>query len=158
MDKDKLKKDIRNYLGATVIPDIPCCEDSIVNYDAYNNIDTMYKHDNLDSANIRLFLDYNVNIDDLANKLGVDYDKLNDMFRFSQIPSKGLASAICIYLNLSLNETISVLNKMSYKLGNDDYDKIIRYFLINDIRDIELLNEVLVSFGCMYLYSKKKLR
>jgi len=158
MDKEELKKDIREYLGSVIIPDIPCCEDSITNYDAYNNLDSMYNHNNVESANIRIFLDYDIDIDDLANKLGVDSNKLNDMFRFSMIPSKGLTSAICLILNLSLDDTILILNKMSYKLGNDDFDKIIRYFFIKDIRDIELLNEILVSFGCMYLYSKKKLR
>ena len=118
----------------------------------------MYRRNNVDTLNIRLFLDYNIDINDLANKLGVEFEKINDLFRFSAIPSKGLAVAICIYLNLSLNDTINVLSKLSYKLGNDDFDKIIRYFLINEIRDIGLLNEILVSFGCMYLYSKKKLR
>lgn len=158
MDKEQLKKDIRSYLGSIVIPDIPCCEDSIVNYDAYNQIDSMYQHNSVDSTSIRIFLNYNVDIDDLANRLGVDSIKLNDMFRFSAIPSKGLTAAICLLLNLSLDDTISILGKMSYKLGNDDFDKIIRYFFIKDIRDVELLNEILVSFGCMYLYSKKKLR
>ena len=158
MDKEQLKIKIRSYLGEVKIPDIPCCEDSVTNYDAYNNIDSMYRHNNVDALNIRLFLDYNIDINDLANKLGVEFEKLNDLFRFSAIPSKGLAVAICIYLNLSLNDTINVLSKLSYKLGNNDFDKIIRYFLINEIRDIELLNEILVSFGCMYLYSKKKLR
>ena len=158
MDKEELKKKIRNYLGEVVIPDIPCCEDSKTNYDAYNDIDSMYRHNNRDSLNIRIFLDYNVDINDLANKLDVEYDKLNDLFRFSAIPSKGLAVAICIILNLSLDDTMNILSKLSYKLGNSDFDKIVRYFIINDIRDVALLNEILVSFGCMYLYSKKKLR
>ena len=81
MDKEQLKIKIRSYLGEVKIPDIPCCEDSITNYDAYNNIDSMYRHNNVDALNIRLFLDYNIDINDLANKLGVEFDKLNDLFR-----------------------------------------------------------------------------
>ena len=157
MDKEELKKNIKSFLG-TYIPDIPCCEDSIVNYDAYNHLDSMYEHNNVNSSNIRLFLDYNVDINDLALKLDVDFDKLNDMFRFSQIPSKGLACAICLILNLSLDDTLDILKRLAYNLGNNDFDKIVRYFFVNDIRDISLLNEILISFGCMYLYSKKKLR
>ena len=56
MDKEQLKIKIRSYLGEVKIPDIPCCEDSITNYDAYNNIDNMYRHNNVDTLNIRFFL------------------------------------------------------------------------------------------------------
>lgn len=158
MDKEELKRSLKSFTTTHLIPDIPCCEDSTYSYDAYNNIGNMYNHDSVESVGIRYFNNYGIDINDLALKLEVEYEKLNDLFRFNQIPSKGLVIAICLILNLSLKETMDVLNKFSYKLLNNDSDKIISYFFINNIRDIALLNEMLVSFGQMYLYSKKKLR
>lgn len=158
MDKEQLIKDLKSFTSNHIIPDVPCCEDSTYSYDAYNNISNMYNHEKVESVGIRFFLNYDIDINDLSNKLDVEYDKLNDMFRFNQTPSKGLVCAICLLLNFSLKETMDILNKFAYKFLNNDSDKIISYFFINDIRDVSLLNEMLVKFGCMYLYSKKKLR
>ena len=158
MINQELKDAIRNYIGTVHIPDIACCEDSKNFYDAYNNVDSMYDHNKLESVSISIFKPYMTTVEDLAAKLDLEPIKLNDMFRFNQMPSKGLTLGIGLVLGLSLDEIKDILKKMSYHLGNDDFDKIVRYFYINDIRDANLLSEALVSFGCMYLYSKKKLR
>ena len=158
MINNELKESIKQYIGTVKIPDIACCEDSKSFYDAYNNIDSMYDHNKAESISISIFKPYMESVEDLASKLDVDPIKLNDMFRFNQMPSKGLTLGIGLVLGLSLDEIKEILKKMSYHLGNDDFDKIVRYFYINDIRDASLLSDALVSFGCMYLYSKKKLR
>ena len=158
MINNELKEAIMAYIGTVKIPDIACCEDSTTIYDAYNNVGSMYDHYRAESISIAIFKPYMENIEELAKKLDVDFDRLDQMFRFNQMPSKGLALGIGLVLGISLEEMNSILKKMSYRLGNDEFDKIVRYFFINDIRDPNLLSDALVSFGCMYLYSKKKLR
>jgi len=155
MDINELKKNIYSYIGSITIPDIPCCEDDTKSYKAYNDVDKMYGIDN----DIELGINYfETDINMLATKLNVDYNLLNNLYINNHFPSKGLTIAIMIALNYDLDMIIDTLNKFSYKLTNSVSDKIIRYFISNDIRDINLLNDILVSYGEMYLYSKKKLK
>lgn len=155
MDINELKKKIDSYIGSIQIPDIPCCEDDTKSYKAYNDVDKMYGIDN----DIELGINYfETDINMLATKLNVDYNLLNNLYINNHFPSKGLTIAIMIALNYDLDMIIDTLNKFSYKLTNSVSDKIIRYFISNDIRDINLLNDILVSYGEMYLYSKKKLK
>lgn len=155
MDINELKKNIDSYIGSITIPDIPCCEDDTKSYKAYNDVDKMYGIDN----DIELGINYfETDINMLATKLNVDYNLLNNLYINNHFPSKGLTIAIMIALNYDLDRIIDTLNKFSYKLTNSVSDKIIRYFINNDIRDINLLNDILVSYGEMYLYSKKKLK
>ena len=155
MDINELKKKIDSYIGSIQIPDIPCCEDDTKSYIAYNDVERMYDNDSSLELNITYF---NYDLCELANKLNVDYELLNSLYINNHFPSKGLAISIMIVMNYSLDEILYTLDKFKYKLTNSISDKIIRYFIINDIRDIELLNQILVNYGQMYLYSKKKLK
>ena len=155
MDLNKLKNDIDKFIGSINIPDISCCEDDTKSYHAYNELDKLYDDNKKEEYNINLF---NYDLNELSNKLNVDYDNLLNLYINNQIPSKGLSIAIMMVMGLDINRINDRLHLLKYNLGNSISDKIIRYFIINDIRDIDLLNEILISYGQMYLFSRKKLR
>ncbi|MCR5349417.1 MAG: hypothetical protein K6E20_00340 [Acholeplasmatales bacterium] len=155
MDQEKLKKDLDNYIGSVNIPDISCCEDDTRCYCAYNNVNNMYDVNELEEFNINIF---KCDLRSLAQKLNVNYDDLDYLFTNNHIPSKGLSIAIMIAEGYDINRIIENLSKLKYNLGSSVSDKIIRYFITNDIRDIDLLNDMLISYGQMYLFSRKKLR
>ena len=144
MNIDELRKDIDNYIGRINIPDISCCEDDTRCYHAYNDVNNMYDKEDEEEININIF---NYDLNDLSN-----------LYYNNHFPSKGLSIAIMLVMGLDINTIIEKLSKLKYNLGNGVSDKIIRYFIINDLRDIDLLNNILISYGQMYLFSRKKLR
>ena len=158
MTKEEIKRNIEIMLSQKYEKNIPCCEDSTHDYDAYNNIDNMYAHDKNKYKDITLFNDYNPNINYLSQLLGVDEAMLNSLFHNRHIPSKGLASAIGIALKLDLETMNNIFKDLGYSFNSSDYDRIIEYFFLNEIYDVNMLNEILLEFGQMYLYSKRKLR
>ena len=158
MEKSEIIKNINIMLSNKIEKDIPCCEDSTNDYLAYNNLDNMYARSKEKYQDITVFNEFNIDISNLALKLDVDYNLLEGLFRNRHIPSKGLASAIGMVLELDVDTMNIVFNKLGYSFNNSDYDKIIKYFFDNKIYDVSLLNEVLLEFGQMYLYSKRKLR
>lgn len=156
---ERIINDINNILNKKIEKDIPCCEDSTNDYDAYNNLDKMYLKDNKHYDNINVFREYlNITVDELARRLEVDPTSLNHLFNINHIPSKGLAVAIGMALGVNKDRLIEILNNMGYPLCNNNSDKIIMYFIDNEIYDIAMLNEALLYYGEMYLYSKRKLR
>jgi len=156
---DEIIRKIELLLNDKIEKDIPCCEDSIKDYNAYNNIDNMYLSSNNKYKDISIFNDYlNISIMELSSKLNVDYNMLNNLFNIRHIPSKGLSIAIAMVLNLNKDDIYKIFDELGYSFNNSDYDKIIKYFVDNNIYDVELLNETLLHFGQMYLYSKRKLR
>ena len=155
MNIDELRKDIDNYIGRINIPDISCCEDDTRCYHAYNDVNNMYDKEDEEEININIF---NYDLNDLSLKLNVNYNDLSNLYYNNHFPSKGLSIAIMLVMGLDINTIIEKLSKLKYNLGNGVSDKIIRYFIINDIRDIDLLNNILISYGQMYLFSRKKLR
>ena len=156
---EKIINDINIILSKKIEKDIPCCEDSTNDYDAYNNLDKMYSKDSNQYSDISIFKDYlNISIEELALKLDVDSNILNNLFNINHIPSKGLSIAIGMALNINNDKLHEILNKLGYSSCNNDYDKIVNYFIDNNIYDISLLNETLLYYGQMYLYSKRKLR
>ena len=158
MTKEEIKRNIELMLSQKLDKNIPCCEDSTHDYDAYNNIENMYSHDKNKYKDITVFNEFNPDMKELAMSLGVDEIALNNLFHNRHIPSKGLASAIGMALGLDIDKMNSVLNDLGYSFNKTDYDRIIEYFFINKIYDINMLNEILLEFGQMYLYSKRKLR
>ena len=156
---DDLINRIEILLSDKLEKNIPCCEDSTHDYDAYNNVCNMYQTSNVKYDDITVFNNYiNISFEALALKLDVDLNTLKGLFTSHHVPSKGLACAIAMVLNLSYTDTIEVLAKLGYSFNNSDYDRIIKYFIENNNYDVSLLNEVLLHFGQMYLYSKRKLR
>ncbi|MBR6071470.1 MAG: hypothetical protein IKP77_01390 [Acholeplasmatales bacterium] len=155
---DEIINNIEIMLSKKIEKDIPCCEDSTHNYDAYNNLDNMYNKNNVKYNDITIFNRYGVDISILATSLDVDYNLLEGLFDHKQIPSKGLTCAIAMVLKLDYNSTLEVLKELGYCFNSSDYDRIIEYFIYNNIYDINMLNEVLLHFGQMYLYSKRKLK
>lgn len=156
---EKIINDINIILSKKIEKDIPCCEDSTNDYDAYNNLDKMYQSNNNHYSDISIFNEYlNISIDELSKMLDVDGNMLNNLFNINHIPSKGLSIAIGMALNINNDKLYEILNKLGYSLCNNDYDKIVNYFIDNNIYDISLLNETLLYYGQMYLYSKRKLR
>ena len=156
---EKIINDINIILSKKIEKDIPCCEDSTNDYDAYNNLDNMYKRDTKHYDDITIFKDYlNISIKELAEKLEVDPVALNNLFSMRHIPSKGLAIAIGMSLNIEKDKLREILSGMGYTLCSSDSDRIMNYFIDNEIYDIKELNEVLLHYGQMYLYSKRKLR
>jgi len=155
---EEIIKKIELMLSDKIEKNIPCCEDSTRDYDAYNNLDKMYLNDKKKYADITIFNEYIESIDDLALKLDVDNILLASLFRSRHIPSKGLSCAIAMALNIEYEKFLSLFKELGYSFNHSDYDRIIEYFFINKIYDIKLLNDVLIHFGQMYLYSRKKLR
>jgi len=160
-EADTMNEEIINkielLLSNKIEKDIPCCEDSTNDYDAYNNLDNMYAKNTIKYSDITIFDEY-INREELAIKLDVDYNLLNSLYLKRACPSKGLACAILLSINMDYNESIKLLTKLGYTFNCSDYDRIIEYFMKNNINDINLLNEVLIHFGQMYLFSRKKLR
>lgn len=154
MEINKIKEDIKSFIEKE-IPNIECCCEDKRIHESYLNIDSMYNNDESNLLDITYFND---KVDELSIKLNIDYSIFNKLFINKIYPSKGLLMAIALVLDYSLCDLKDLLNKFSYKLINNDTDKIVNYFFINNIRDIELLNNILVSFGLMYLYSKTKPR
>lgn len=155
---DDIINDIEEMLSRKLEKNIPCCEDSTHDYDAYNNIDNMYSKDTNKYKDITIFYNYGAEIETLAKALDVNYELLESLFDHHHIPSKGLACAIALALKLDYNNTLDILKSFGYNFNSTDYDVIIKYFIENNIYDINLLNEVLLHFGQMYLYSKRKLK
>ena len=156
---DELVRKIEILLSDKLEKNIPCCEDSTHDYDAYNNIANMYQTSSEKYGDITVFNEYiNMSFEALALKLDVDPTSFKGLFSSHHVPSKGLACAIGMALGLSYDDIIDILAKLGYSFNNSDYDRIIRYFIQNKIYDVNELNEVLLHFGQMYLYSKRKLR
>ena len=94
---------------------------------------------------------------DARGRTDVDvYKKANlDRKLFSKIrsqqnyrPSKATAIALALALELSLEETDDFLRRAGYALSQSQiFDVIISYFIIQEIYDVFLINQVLFKYG-----------
>ncbi len=64
-------------------------------------------------------------------------------------PSKNTVFALCVALELNYIESLDLLGLAGYAFAsNSRSDTVFRYFLMNRIYDIDLINDVLYHFGC----------
>ncbi len=62
------------------------------------------------------------------------------------IPNKKTVIKLCLSLRLSKIDFDRLLSSAGYALGNTKFDTIIKYFILNNIYDIDIINDSLFSY------------
>ena len=104
---------------------------------------------NTDSVLDSKFYSYfNNDIVELANLSGVEFNRLKEISDMKSIPTKDEVIRLVFGLKLNLNSSLEFVSLSGYKLSNlKKKDVIIKYFIENEIYDIDALKMVLVDYG-----------
>ena len=78
----------------------------------------------------------------------------NGIYNNKSVPKKGNVLALCIGLQLDIDEALEFVEKAGYSFGYSKQDYIVRYFIENERYDIFEINYFLMSEDLPYLGSK----
>ena len=78
----------------------------------------------------------------------------NGIYNNKSVPKKGNVLALCIGLQLDIDEAMEFVEKAVYSFGYSKQDYIVRYFIENERYDIFEINYFLMSEDLPYLGSK----
>ena len=108
------------------------------------------EHDTFASAVLFYLRRRHLSTKDLYDRAYIDRRLFHKIIRNPKHhPSKRTVFALCIALELNYAESLDLMSLASYSFAsNSKSDAIIRYFLMNRIYDIDLINNVLYQFKC----------
>ena len=78
----------------------------------------------------------------------------NGIYNNKSVPKKGNVLALCIGLQLDIDEAMEFVEKAGYSFGYSKQDYIVRYFIENERYDIFEINYFLMNEDLPYLVSK----
>ena len=78
----------------------------------------------------------------------------NGIYNNKSVPKKGNVLALCIGLQLDIDEAMEFVEKAGYSFGYSKQDYIVRYFIENERYDIFEINYFLMNEDLPYLGSK----
>ena len=91
----------------------------------------------------------NMKDSDVYNKVYIDrrlFSKIRSNIDYK--PSKKTAFALCISLELDIDQATDLLNRSSLAFSpSDKYDLVVKYYIMNHIYDIDAIDNTLYDYG-----------
>ena len=91
---------------------------------------------------------------DVYTSSNLSKQAFNGIYNNKSVPKKGNVLALCIGLQLDIDEAMEFVEKAGYSFGYSKQDYIVRYFIENERYDIFEINYFLMNEDLPYLGSK----